>query len=158
MWSPCLHFCDWANPHQAWDAYMSLLRTLERKTSCSSSTCMPWALSRLSAYVRVGRYINTKKDRKDTEKDRKARNNLLFSKKEGKCSRRNQRSFWVKRGTIFGNLCGVIACFSDNYTVATLVAGVCGCSNTRTLKKLTHTICPDPRSFFRSGGGGGLIS
>ena len=29
-----------ANPHQVWDAYMSLLRTLERKYSCSSSTCM----------------------------------------------------------------------------------------------------------------------
>ena len=28
---------------------------------------------------------------------------------------------------------------------------VCGCSNTRTLKKLTHTICPDLRSFFLSG-------
>ena len=40
----------WANPHQAWDAYMSLLRTLERKTSCSSSSCMPWALSSLNAY------------------------------------------------------------------------------------------------------------
>ena len=36
--------------------------------------------------------------------------------------------------------------------------GVCGCSNTRTLKKkLTHTICPDP-SFFGQGEGRGLIS
>ena len=40
----------WANPHQAWDAYMSLLRILELKTYCSSSTSMLRALSRLSAY------------------------------------------------------------------------------------------------------------
>ena len=40
----------WANPHQDWDAYISLLRTLERKTSCSSFSCMPCALSSLSAY------------------------------------------------------------------------------------------------------------
>jgi len=32
-------------------------------------------------------------------------------------------------------------------------AGVCGCSNTRTFKKSTHTICPDPKSFFSVGGG-----
>ena len=40
----------WANPHQAWDVFMSLLRILELKTYCSSSTCMLRALSRLSAY------------------------------------------------------------------------------------------------------------